>query len=465
MLRTGLFAAVSCLAFASAAAADPPRGGYIRIDPSMADIRIIDDTHPAPTAHGSHTLYINPCWGGETFSPGYNDSRTNRSSIISGSRNLPQYPYGEASYNQVVACVREIMAPFNLEVVSTDPGNTPHHEAVLCGHPNDLGMGGGVGGVAPFSCGVIENAITYTFPEVYGGHVRGMCETIAQEAAHGWGLDHEYLCEDPMTYLGGCGNKSYQDVDARCGEGSPRNCECGGATQNSFRRILATFGSATPTPPSVTITEPLPNAQVEAGFVVQVDLQDDQGIDVASLFVDGDLVQTVATSPFVFNGPADLADGTHTVEVRATDIYGAEGSDEIYVIVGEPCGGNDDCADGEACVDGRCVPGPGTDGGLGEPCQSGADCASGLCGTASDGTKACTEPCDPAADGCPGGFECRTAGEGGVCWASDGDGGVGGVCGCALGAEQSPAGILLLVAGVGLILRRRRREGRGTSAR
>ena len=37
-------------------------------------------------------------------------------------------------------------------------------------------------------------------------------------------------------------------------------------------------------------------------------------------------------------------------------------------------------ADGETCVDGRCVAGPGTAGRLGESCASNEDCVSGLCG-------------------------------------------------------------------------------------
>ncbi len=415
----------------------------------MAEIRVKGEPRDPLHHDAGLILYLNRCEGGETFTPGFNDSRTNRSSIINSTRTLPAYPYGDASWNQVVQCVSEMMAPYNIIVTDEDPGNVPHDEAVACGHPNDLGMQDGVGGVAPFSCGVINNAITYTFPEVWGNWPRGICETIAQEAAHGWGLDHEYLCADPMTYLTGCGDKSYQDIDAQCGEFSARSCQCGGSTQNSHREILSIWGASDPTPPSVTITDPLNNAAVQPGFVVRATVQDAQGVKSASLYVDGNLVQTLNVPPYTFNAPGNLGDGSHEVEVVALDNFDAEGSDQIFVIVGEPCTGDSQCGAGEACVDGRCVPGPGSPGGLGEDCDSGADCSSGLCGETSDGTKICTEQCELGADGCPSGFACQEAGGGmGVCWPGGGD---GGGC-CAVAGERgrpmpwTAFGLMALVA-------------------
>ena len=37
---------------------------------------------------------------------------------------------------------------------------------------------------------------------------------MAQETGHTFGLDHAFLCADPMTYLDGCTlPKQFQDVD------------------------------------------------------------------------------------------------------------------------------------------------------------------------------------------------------------------------------------------------------------
>lgn len=445
---------------------DRPRGIFLPIeDPAAHEYR-----EPGARSHGGgHILFLNRCAGGQTFSPGGDNSRTNRSGVVAQSTgspvNFPAYPYGDSSWNQVVAHVQDIMSPFNISVTDVDPGNTPHHEAVICGSPGLLGMDSNVGGVALFGCSVLENSVTFTFPTVWGNSPRSIAETVGQEAAHAWGLDHEYECKDPMTYLFGCGNKSFQNEYISCGEYSARSCYCGGSTQNSYQKIMSIFGPASASPPSVEITSPQEGAQVGQGFPVAATISDDQGVQRAELFVDGTFVMQLTSSPYTFNAPSNLSDGGHQVRVVAYDTLGSSASDTINVIVGEPCGGPSDCDDGETCVDGRCVPGPGTDGGLGDTCEDGADCASGLCGN--DGTnKYCTEACNPDADACPGGFNCINAGEGnGVCWPGGDDGGGEGG-GCVIASDDASgerpfpwtgAG-LALVVGLGLALSGRRRR-------
>jgi hypothetical protein len=138
-----------------------------------------------------------------------------------------------------VSCVAALYQPFGVVVTDVDPGSAPHFEAIVAGAPGEIGASG-IGGVSPFACGVIDNAITYSFANIYGS-VQDICDTVAQESAHAFGLEHEYLCEDPMTYLTGCGAKVFQDVDAPCGELAPRDCECGGPTQNSFQVLTDVF--------------------------------------------------------------------------------------------------------------------------------------------------------------------------------------------------------------------------------
>ena len=436
-----------------------PHGLRIEIDPSMAEVLPIPED---PTSHsGSHILFVNRCVGGETYSPGSEDSRTNRSSILNGTRTLSAYAFGDASWEELMGHVREIMAPFGIAVTDEDPGSVPHHEAVACGSSF---FGGGVLGVAPFSCGVIENSVTFTFANDHGNNPRRIAHTIAQEAAHAWGLDHEYDCKSVMTYLSGCGDKRYWDEYLNCagvqdGSWVAQSCACGGTTQNSHAHIRMIFGGPLdPTPPTVEITEPTNNAQVDPGFVVRANLSDPEGIQSAALYVDGSRVLELTLPPFVFNAPSDLSDGSHQVEVRAVDGLGSSGSDTIYVIIGEPCESDSDCEDGEACVDGRCVLGPGSPGGLGETCESGANCASGLCGQSGD-DHLCTESCSPDLDGCPGGFECLSSGAGGgVCWPG---GGSGGGCSVSVGGGESGAPatlVLLMLCALAIVVASRRRR-------
>ncbi len=408
-------------------------------------------------------LYLNRCEGGETIYAGYyNDSSTNTSSIVNSTANFPEFPYSDATWNQVVADAADIYAPFDITVTDVDPGATPHHEVIVCGTPDIIGMQSNVLGVSPFyNCSVIEKSISFDFAAAHADNARSIAETACHEAGHAFGLEDEYLCEDPMTYLTGCGDKYFQDEYADCGGFSPESCRCANQ-QNSFRILLSHLGASTPTPPEVTITEPANNANVSQGFPVRVTLVDDQDIDWAKLRIDDSDVLSLTTPPYVFNAPTGLTDGSHKVEVQASDTLGAVGSDVIYVIIGEPCGGPGDCADGETCIDGRCVPGPDVPGGLGQACEDSQNCLSGLCLEDGTGAKYCTDSCVLDAQGCPSGFTCvSTGGSDGVCWPTGGDGGGGGCS--AAGGRGAGAGVwLLLSALAGLVLagtrpRRRRR--------
>lgn len=377
-----------------------PRDIVVDVGPDVATL-VPPDQY---LRHGSKILFVNRCTGGETITRGYNDSRANKSSIVSSTINFPAYPYGDASWSQVMADVRDIMAPYSITVTDQDPGQVEHFEIIACGQSF---RGENVLGVAPSGCGVVENAIGFAFAEEHGDSPRDLAETIAHEAAHTWTMPHLYDCEDPMTYLGGCGDKYFQDADLSCAQLSDNqwvksSCGCGGSTRNSHEILLSIFGPGVPTPPSVTILSPVDGATVAPGFVVRPEVVDDQGVATASLYVDGALVLTLTQGPFVFNAPSDLADGTHTVEVRAADRLGAEGTHSISVIT---------------------APGPDL-GGLGGACAENSDCTSGICASSGD-QQLCTEPCDTS---CPDGFACTPAGSGSVCWPSDGGGGESGGC-------------------------------------
>ncbi len=277
-VSTGLFAVI--LSSASLAAADT---ATVQGRPTTTYIQV-----PAPpdgvAAVNSNVVYLNPCWGGCTISPGFEDSTSQHSSIINSTANISQFNAGQAAWDQVVQCVKNQYAPFNVVITDQDPGSAPHFEAIVAGRPSEAGMDQNVGGVSPFNCGVINNAITYTFANIYGGSVQTICEVVAQETAHAYGLDHEFLCQDPMTYLENCGSKSFQNTNAQCGEYSARACQCPSRpTQNSVQMITDVFGPGVPTPPTVTITSPADGAKVEPGFPVRADVVDDTQVSRAEL--------------------------------------------------------------------------------------------------------------------------------------------------------------------------------------
>lgn len=257
-----------------------------------------------------------------------------------------------------------------------------------------------------------------------------------------------------MTYLTGCGAKTFHDTDASCGEFSPRGCDCGGSTQNSFQALIREFDAGGPTPPSIELVKPHDGDLVQPGFVVQVDADDNVGIEMVSIWMNDELVAESDLPPFVFNAPETLPDGLVTVRVRVTDNRGEATEKTISVHMGDPCT-DDSCADSQVCLGGRCVAGPSDPGGLGAVCSGNDDCDSGMCG--SNGSEMyCSSPCVEGT--CPGGFECLMAGAQSVCWPSDQRGG----CRAAGGADGAAGGIgicaLVLFACCLLLGRRRSKE-------
>jgi hypothetical protein len=152
------------------------------------------------------------------------------------------------SWTMITRCVSRLFAPFDVRVTDVEPPpGTPYVMAVVGGRPKDLGHPHRVSGLAPFNGGVVPGAVVFAFADELRNSTRATCEVIAMEVAHAFGLDHAHACPDVMTYLQGCGKKSFRDVDAPCGESRPRPCHGGAATQNSYRRLVEVLG-ARPTP-------------------------------------------------------------------------------------------------------------------------------------------------------------------------------------------------------------------------
>jgi len=312
-----------------------PRSTYIRVPADGPRI------HRAVTfAPGDqHVIYLNK--NGGRYEPGWNDdSIGNVSSIVQWQVDMAPYPYGDSSWSAVLQCMRDLYAPFNVEVTDVDPGDVPHSEVVVSGHPTDIGMGNGVGGVAPMACQAIQGAVSFAFPETYGDDPTGICEAAGQESAHAFGLDHELLCSDIMTYQF-CGPKKFEAEDSECGEFNARPCACGGDIQNSHEYLLEVLGPAAPQsdPPVVTIVRPAETDEVEAGFEVEVDVVDDGAILRVELHIDGELVGSRFEEPWDIEAPEELTLGPHEVEVVAFDETNVEGTAAVNVTVVEDDGG------------------------------------------------------------------------------------------------------------------------------
>ena len=91
------------------------------------------------------------------------------------------------------------------------------------------------------------------------------------------------------------------------------------------------------TPPTVSITSPTNNALVHgpiSSFEATVTANDGGSITNVQLLVDGTSVQTLSSAPYNFAlNTLNLPNGSHTIEVEATDDQGLVGSQSISVVV------------------------------------------------------------------------------------------------------------------------------------
>lgn len=331
-------AAVLVAAPLAASAEAPLRGTYIEISPDQAEIWT-----PGGAPMGD-ILYLNRCVGDclVNGSSSSNSSLTDSSTITGDGfssfpdRTLSEFAHGDETWDQVVSCVRGVFEPYGITVTDEDPGTASHHEVMVAGTDVEFGMDGALG-VSPFTCSPINNSLTFVFANLTGS-VNQLCWAAAQEPAHSWGLDHEMLCEDPMTYLTACGDAKYafQDVAAPCGEDQNRPCNCGGAsTQNSHQRIAFLFGTGFEQPPEISIVRPADGSVVRPGFAIEASIADDSRIEAVELYIDGELMTSLPAPPYVFNAPLEIIEGNVDIEIRAADVHGAAGSAATAVTVSE----------------------------------------------------------------------------------------------------------------------------------
>ena len=330
----------------------------------------------------SKIIYLNHT--GVTLRPGDDDARTNHSSIVSQNATVPAWNTSAAHWQETVACMKDMFKRWDVVVTDVDPGNTPHIEAVFGGSPQNVGMGQGVGGVSPFTqdCGIIENSIVFTFTSVFPDDPQTVCEVMAQEVAHSYGLDHEMLASDPMTYLDYNGDRSFKDQTVSCGEYNNRACGIGGFTcrtnQNSVQLLNQRLGMADLVAPTLGITSPADGDTVKPGFAVDATASDNIAVTQAQLYVDDQPVgMTAGAGPYSFATDAALPEGLHTIAVEVTDGRNPTRTTITVTIAKAGGGSGSGSGSGSGDSDGDGVPDglddDNDDGGIIGGCNSGRD--------------------------------------------------------------------------------------------
>lgn len=182
-----------------------------------------------------------------TLRAGPDDAARGVSRIIAAGRlervASPGFSGSRRRWRQIVACVKKQFAPFDVEVTDRRPEGDDFILAVVAGRPRDFGLDTrSAAGLAPFTGEPIPRAVVFAFARKLGNRPQRICETLAMEIGHAYGLDHAHYCPDVMTYLSGCGRKTFRDRDVPCGERKRRACAGGKRTQNSYRHLLAVLG-------------------------------------------------------------------------------------------------------------------------------------------------------------------------------------------------------------------------------
>lgn len=317
-------ALLTCVGASAALASEAPLPlyGVTRSDAPLASARQLVPELEAPLVGPlalarSRTIYLNK--NGVTLQPAaVNDARSNRSTIAEKITTIPPWAIDEAAWGATVACVRELFAPFAVTIVTEDPGSAPHLEAVFGGTPTLLGLPSNIAGISPFtsSCSVIESSMVFVFTQSFTASPRTYCEVMAQELAHSYGLDHELLAADPMTYLSFDGKRAFQETLASCGEYSARPCGIGTvscrAKQSSLLLLRERLGISDAVPPSGAILAPAPGAIVEPSFRIELAASDDVAISEIQLSLDGQSVGTLDAPPYELE-LGDVAPGEHTL--------------------------------------------------------------------------------------------------------------------------------------------------------
>lgn len=267
--------ALACLSATDALAGESNHG--------FAEPVAIESSAPARSGGGTRIIYLDRYARG--FVAGRDDAQAGASSVLASQHldhvTLGGFQQGDDTWAAVVTCIRAQYARYDVAVTDIRPVTPGYVEAHFGGTGREVGLADGAGGIAPIDstgCGVVEGAPVFVFSDLFGKNVRSLCEVGAHEIAHTFTLDHEYDCKDPMTYITGCGDKTFQQAPAPCGEGGARPCLCNRPSQSSvivLRELLGDRASDT-VPPTVELL-PLVADPSGTGTRVQIRAHDPGG--------------------------------------------------------------------------------------------------------------------------------------------------------------------------------------------
>ena len=207
-------------------------------------------------------VYLNRCAAGCTVKFGGDDAINGFSSLVPGTTALAAFPHSDAVFDATAACVRTVLAPYNIQVRIADPGTLPRREIMLSTTSQQIGLPSGIAADAPLDGHPHDNAIAFVFATVAGPSVDNLCWDAAQTIGNLYGLDIVTYCPDIMSYSTGCGTKSFTTQNATClgtVSGVAGVCALGNTAQNSAAVLITAPG-----PTDILFENGVENFQVPA---------------------------------------------------------------------------------------------------------------------------------------------------------------------------------------------------------
>lgn len=181
--------------------------------------------------------------GGGVYTPGIDNSPTNKTSLVNGSTTVTPWAIANAAWQTLLACVNQKFAPFNVTITDVDPGDTEHIEVVFA--QASVSALSGASSVAPFTCNVVPNAIAFVSQAYAEANPIEGCAAVAASVGYSLGVEAVAVCPDAMSFAQtSCPSAGFTNVALSCGSNTPANCQCvsGATTQNSYARLLAITG-------------------------------------------------------------------------------------------------------------------------------------------------------------------------------------------------------------------------------
>lgn len=404
-------------------------------------------------AAAQRVIYLNRFGGTYSLAAAPSNSATNTANrvVSQGGVSTATIAPMATTFNwaTIVTCVKKHYEPYNVRIVESEPVAGIYTEAVVGGNGSELGFpaSAGILGIAATTnvCSITEAGIAFSFSEPHKQIAQPdseLCATIAHEVGHLLALEHETLAKDVMSYVpfASSNGKLFVDLAASCGTSPNQSqpCACTSDTTNSASR-LGMFIGARPvetTKPSLGVASPKNGDTVAPGFDLVASASDDQGMGDVRVVVDGVELGNAQTE----------TDGKWRVKVK-----GAPLGPHTFTIISRDLAGNETSGTLMLTVEKAA---------LGEVCDANDACTSSLCAATADGSKFCTQVCNPAqADSCPSDFTCSAAGTTAYCVPDPSSG-----CGCQSNDPRDAAGALF-VLGLGTLVARRRRAAHPAAAR